>query len=112
MNSTVEWSSIPGSLRIAFIALAAAQIAVQIYALARLIRTPEDRLVFGKKWPWVLIILFVNLIGAVVFLAAGRKPPAAVDPLDAPSADAPPVTPGRAARAAEVLYGPRDGDAS
>lgn len=83
----------------------AIQISVEVYALVRLFRTSNERLVFGKKWPWVLIIVFVNLIGAIVFLAAGRKPEPAVDPL---ASDAPgtPDAGDRAARAAETLYGP------
>ena len=112
MNSSIDVSAIPGWLQVVLVVLVAVQLGVEIFALVRLFRTPDEQLVLGKKWPWVLIILFVNLIGAVVFLVAGRKPVAALDPLAAPPADAPPATPDRASRAADVLYGSRDGDAS
>ena len=63
----------------------------------------SNTLIFGL---WIIIILFVNLVGAIVFLVAGRKPAAAVDPLaqGAVAAQAPPAA-DRAARAADVLYG-------
>jgi hypothetical protein len=55
-------------------------------------------------------------VGAIVFLAAGRTPAAAADPLAAGragEAGAPPAPPAdRATRAAEVLYGPRGGEGS
>ena len=66
----------------------------------------------------MLIILFVNLVGAIVFLVAGRRPEAATDPLAAAraaeaAADEPPAPPAdRAARAADVLYGSGGGDES
>ena len=81
----------------------AIQLAVEIYALVVLFRTPEERVVFQKRWPWVLIILFVNPIGAIVFLAAGRTEPAVSDPLTGRGKDAPPAS--RADRAVDVLYG-------
>lgn len=99
-------TEIPQNLILPLVALAAVQLIVEIVALIKLFRTPDERLVFGKKWPWVLIILFVNMVGAIVFLAAGRKPALASDPLaqqSAPNGE-------RAARAADVLYGPRDGE--
>jgi len=92
------------------------QIAVEVYALVRLFKTPDEQLVFGKKLPWVFIILFVNLVGAIVFLAAGRLPAPAVDPLAAGASGLPSGTPavagriGAADRAADVLYGDKDGE--
>lgn len=116
MNASVEWGSIPGWLQVAIVALAVVQVGLQVYALVVLFRTPDERLQFGKKWPWAAIIVLVNLVGAIVFLAAGRTPAAAADPLAAGragEAGAPPAPPAdRATRAAEVLYGPRGGDGS
>jgi len=79
------------------------QIALEVWALIVLFKTPDDRLMLGKKWPWVLIILLVNMIGAVIFLAAGRTKPA----LDERAASAQPSVPtgDAAARAVDVLYG-------
>jgi len=64
----------------------------------------------------VLIILFINLVGAIVFLAAGRRPAPAVDPLATGAAGSTAgsvaVTDrgGAAERAADVLYGGKDGE--
>ena len=96
---------LPGWMLVVFGVLAVVQISVEVYALVKLFRTPDEQLVLGKKWPWILIILFINLVGAIVFLAAGRKPAAAVDPLAAGSAEGAPAAGDRAARAADVLYG-------
>jgi predicted Kef-type K+ transport protein len=107
-----QLQELPAWLQIGLVALVAVQLILEIYALVVLLRTPDERLVLGKKWPWIAIILLVNMLGAIVFLAAGRKPLPAVDPLlaaDLPSA--PPLSGQRASRAADVLYGPQDGDA-
>lgn len=45
-----------------------------VIGLAVLARTPGDRLVFGRKWPWGLLIVFINTIGTILFLALGRRP--------------------------------------
>lgn len=79
--------------------LVVVQLTVEIWALVDLYRRPADRVVLGKKWVWVLIILFVNLVGAIVYFAVGRVPaPAAEVTPDTPTSD-------RAARAADALYG-------
>ncbi|MDO8848499.1 MAG: PLD nuclease N-terminal domain-containing protein [Coriobacteriia bacterium] len=104
MGTQIAWGDIPAGLQIGLIALAVVQIGVEVFALFKLFRTPDEQLVFGKKWPWVIIILFVNLVGAIAFLAAGRKPAAAVDPLST-AAEGAPAAGDRAARAADVLYG-------
>ncbi len=101
-------SDLSGPMIAALAVLVVVQLGIEIFALVKLFQTPDERLNFGKKWPWVLIILFVNLVGAIVFLVAGRKPAAAVDPLAARAADAPHED--RAERAADVLYGSRDGE--
>ena len=46
------------------------QIALLVVALVDLIRRERTR---GPKWVWVLVILFVNLIGPVVYLLFGRE---------------------------------------
>lgn len=110
MNASADWTSIP----VVFLGLGAVQLGLQIYALVLLFRTPDERLHFGMKWPWALIILLGSLLGSIVFLAVGRRPAAAIDPLAAgrtTSADAPQPA-DRATRAAETLYGPRSGEDS
>lgn len=97
----------PGELpgwAIPVIALAiVVQLSLQVYAFVRLVKTPDDRLT-ARKWVWGLIILAGEMVGAIIFLAAGRKPAEAVDPLAAYVPDAP-AAGDRAARAADVLYG-------
>lgn len=106
MNNISVLRDLPIGALVALGAYVILQIGVEIYALVKMFRTPEDQLVFGKRWPWVLIILFVNLIGAVVFLVAGRKPALVTDPAGAQQA---PVT-DQARRATDVLYGGKDGE--
>lgn len=106
MNTLMEFSEIPGWLWAVLVVLAVFQIAVQIFALIVLFRTPEERVLTGKRWIWLLVILLGSLVGSIVFLFAGRKPLQAADPL---AQGVPPAsTADRATRAADVLYGPQE----
>ncbi len=69
-----EITSLPGPLLVAIILFGIVQIAVEVYAIVDIIRRPADRIVGDKKIWWLLLVLFVNLIGAVIYLVAGRKP--------------------------------------
>lgn len=84
-------------------AMVAVQLALQIIAFVNLARTPVERVVFGRKWPWVLIILLGELVGSIVYLAAGRRPAEAADPNRASTAAA--SSSDRASRAVDLLYG-------
>jgi hypothetical protein len=86
------------------IALAAAQVAAQVYALVDLAR--RDAVRGGRKWVWVLVIAFGNLPGAIAYLVAGRLP-APVDVSGAASS-ASGARNDAARRAVSELYGPRD----
>jgi len=46
------------------------QFALMVSALVDLIRRPSVK---GPKWAWVLVIVFVNLIGPIIYFVAGRK---------------------------------------
>ena len=46
------------------------QLVLMISALVDLIRREHTR---GPKWIWVLVILFVNYIGPIIYFVAGRK---------------------------------------
>lgn len=46
------------------------QIILIVVALRDLIPRTHTR---GPKWLWVLIILFVNLIGPIIYFAIGRE---------------------------------------
>jgi hypothetical protein len=80
------------------------QLALQAYCLIDLARRPA--VAGGSKWVWLAVVLLGNLLGAIVYLAVGRKASAPVeqDPLE--SGEAP--TSSRAASAADLLYGRRD----
>jgi len=46
------------------------QVILAIFALVSCIKQEETN---GPKWIWVLIILFINLIGPILYFVAGRK---------------------------------------
>lgn len=46
------------------------QIGLMLFAIIDLIRREKVR---GQKWIWALVILFVNIIGPIVYFLAGRE---------------------------------------
>jgi hypothetical protein len=82
--------------------LIVAQLATQIYGLVDLAR--RDTVRGDRKWVWVLIIAFGNLVGAIAYLAVGRTGPMA-PPSDGGAAAAGSEA---ARRAVDAVYGPRD----
>ncbi|MCL1801487.1 MAG: PLDc N-terminal domain-containing protein [Promicromonosporaceae bacterium] len=62
------------------------QIGLMITALIALARTPNNRLVFDAKWPWVLIIVLINIVGPIIFFAIARKPAPTFEPTTVPHA--------------------------
>ena len=46
------------------------QLGLMIAALVDLLRREQTR---GPKWAWALVILFVNMIGPIIYFIAGRK---------------------------------------
>jgi hypothetical protein len=47
-------------------------LAVWLYALVDVIRTPDGQYRAGNQLIWILVILFANVIGAIIYLAVGR----------------------------------------
>ena len=45
------------------------QLALIAFALSDLLRRDSTR---GPKWVWVLVILFVNMIGPIIYFLLGR----------------------------------------
>ena len=45
------------------------QLTLVVFALADLLRREYTR---GPKWVWVLVILFVNMIGPIIYFLVGR----------------------------------------
>jgi hypothetical protein len=86
--------------------LALAEVVLDVVALVSLHRRPAASLTLPNKWIWVAIIILVNLIGAILYFAIGRKPAPAADPGSRPAG-----APGRsAAEIADALYGKNDKD--
>lgn len=107
MRTSVPFESLPVWVLAVVAVLAAAQIAFELWALLDMLRRPADRLTLGgRKWLWAIIILGVSWIGAIVYLATGRKP--------APATETAPTAPAseRSSAAMDSLYGKRDGDGS
>ena len=52
------------------IPLIAIQAALAIYCAIKIFREGVENL---NKWAWLVICLFVNLLGPVIFLIVGRK---------------------------------------
>jgi len=80
--------------------VAVLQVALQAWALVDLARA--ERVVGGKKWLWAVAIVFLSTgLGAVLYLAIGRRVPEKVSEPDLPTAG----SAGRTARAVDTLYG-------
>ncbi|HEY3318781.1 MAG TPA: PLD nuclease N-terminal domain-containing protein [Coriobacteriia bacterium] len=97
-----DLSDLPPAALAAIGALVLVQVSLQVWGLIDLAR--RKRVLGGRKWVWLLVILFGEIVGVIVYLAVGRSvPPDAQDPLAAaPTDDA-----DRAQRAADLLYGKR-----
>ena len=98
-------TSVPGWVLVVLGLLVVAQITLDVIALLDLYRRPSQQVVFANKWIWVAIVLLVNTVGPILYLAVGRKPPPV-----AHDAAAPPSPPVRAEDIADVLYGRRKED--
>jgi membrane protein YqaA with SNARE-associated domain len=80
------------------------QVALQVYSLIDLARRPA--VAGGKKWVWLLVIALGNLLGAVIYLAIGRKADTPLED-DAVALDHS-TTQSRASAAADLLYGRKE----
>ena len=47
------------------------------FAVSDLVQRPADKLKGGRKWPWALLVVFVNTLGPVIYLLTARKKEAA-----------------------------------
>lgn len=91
MNTTFALSELPLWALIALGVLIVVQLTLQVIALVDLSRRPAVQVVSGRKWVWLVVIVLLSSggIGAIVYLAAGRKPAEATDPaLVGPGIDA------------------------
>jgi hypothetical protein len=98
----------------AFVALLAVyalvNIALAIVALVSVIPRQTEAIRFHNRWIWIALILLVNVIGSLLYLAFGRIDAPLPEGTGGPLADRP-VT-DRATAAVDLLYGPRPRNAS
>jgi hypothetical protein len=75
----ISLATLPTGALIALGVLALAELALDVVALVSLYRRPAASVTLPSKWIWVAIIVLVNLIGAILYFAVGRKPVPAAD---------------------------------
>lgn len=97
-------ADLPTGALVAIGVLGVVQLVLDVVAIVDLVRRPTDRVAGGNKWIWVAVILLVNTIGAIVYLAVGRKAAPAADVPTAPASGA------STASIADALYGQRPDD--
>lgn len=104
---TVDLGALPAWVLVVLVGLGVAQLALDVVAVVDLVRRPAGGVTFGNKWVWAAIIVFVNLLGAILYLALGRRPAPLSEPVQAARrGDAAPSS------IADELYGkPGEGDA-
>ena len=95
------FSSMPVPILVVLVLLGLLEVGLDVVALVDLYRRPSSQLVLANKWIWVAIILLVNLVGPILYLAIARKPAIEPDGAAAPS-------PNRMGEVVDSLYGPRD----
>jgi len=101
MRTSLDLGATPVGLLVALGIVLVLEIALDVVALVDLVRRPVARVALGNKWIWVAVIVLVNLIGAILYFAIGRKP--------APAGEEPAVKPARSAvEIADALYGDPD----
>ncbi|MGE5530077.1 MAG: PLD nuclease N-terminal domain-containing protein [Patescibacteria group bacterium] len=49
------------------------QLGLLIAALADLLRREPERIRGGARWPWVIAIVLVNILGPLAYFVFGRK---------------------------------------
>jgi hypothetical protein len=99
-------STVPTSALVVLAVVALIELGLDAFALVDLYRRPTPQVAALNKWIWVVIILLVNPIGAILYLAIGRKPPPAASAAETPAR----VERPRASveNAVDSLYGTRD----
>jgi len=102
MRTSLDLGATPVALLVALGIVLVLEIALDVIALVDLVRRPVERVTLGNKWIWAAVIVLVNLIGAILYFAIGRRPAAAGGGAGA-------AKPSRSsAEIAEALYGDSD----
>ncbi|HEX4399799.1 MAG TPA: PLD nuclease N-terminal domain-containing protein [Galbitalea sp.] len=110
MTLSIDGSLTDGSLAtispwllVALGVIALAELVLDVIALVDLYRRPITQVTLGNKWVWVVLIILINLIGSILYLAIGRKGPERSEHPQRPTEQR-----GNAASVVDVLYGARD----
>ena len=69
-----DFAGLPAAVVAVLAVIAVAQLALDVVALVDLYRRPAEQVALGNKWIWVAVILLVNLLGAILYLAVARRP--------------------------------------
>ena len=105
VGTTQGLDQIPPTLWVVIGVVVIFTVIMDVLALMDLYRRPVETVSGGKKWIWLLIILFVNSgLGAILYFLVGRKPAPAVE-----TASERPATE-RAEAAMDALYGAPEKD--
>lgn len=96
-----QLADLPTGVLAVMIVAGVIQVTLDVIALMDLYRRPTDQVALGNKWVWVAIVLFVNILGAILYLVVGRRPAPAAEAV-APSPSA-----GWTETIADSLYGRR-----
>jgi len=65
-------SILPSIFGLLFAIIAIGGFVLWVWALVDAIRTPDGSFRAGNQLIWVIVIVFANVIGAIIYLAVGR----------------------------------------
>jgi hypothetical protein len=85
----VDPSTLPVWIIAAVVLLGLVQVTLVVVALVDLYRRPVAQLTFGNKIAWAAIIILLNILGPILYFAAGRRRP----PEEDATASAPTIQP-------------------
>ena len=97
-----ELASLDTSVLILVAVVWLVQVALMLWALIDIVRRPSEEIRGAMKWPWVLVVLFLNLVGPIIYLAVGRIVPSV------PDSHGPALERDKTQRAVDALYGDDD----
>jgi Phospholipase_D-nuclease N-terminal len=102
MKTLADALSLSGGEMAILVLVALAELALAVFCIVDIVRRPA--VLGGRKWVWIVVVAVFNLIGSIVYLAAGRVQPEADDASHEQAAET--EARGRAAATADLLYGP------
>jgi len=101
-SAIADTVTISGGTLVPLVVLGIVELGLAIYCIVDIVRRPA--VAGGHKWVWIVIVALFNLIGSIVYLAVGRAQPEVTEVRADPEPEA--AARGRAAAAADLLYGP------